>query len=79
MSLQTEFGRLVREKRKAAGYTQQSFAECVGLSCRQLCNIERGKAQPTLATALRIAGRLEISLDPYTVLAAADAVESLLE
>lgn len=79
MSLQTEFGRLVREKRKAAGYTQQSFSECVCISCRQLCNIERGKAQPALATALRIADRLEISLDAYKALAVADAVESLLE
>ena len=79
MSLQTEFGRLVRETRKAAGYTQQSFAECVCISCRQLCNIELGKAQPALATAMRLADRMEISLDAYKALAVADAVESLLE
>lgn len=47
----------VAEIRKSFGMTQQEFAGIMGLTRRQIAEIERGKANPTLETLEKI-GRL---------------------
>lgn len=47
----------VTEIRKSFGMTQQEFAGIMGLTRRQIAEIERGKANPTLETLEKI-GRL---------------------
>lgn len=43
--------------------TQKQTAEAVGLSSRQYRDLELGKADPRLSTAIRLASFFDISLD----------------
>lgn len=45
----------VTEIRKTIGLTQEQFAEIVGLTRRQIAEIERGEANPTFETLMKIA------------------------
>jgi transcriptional regulator with XRE-family HTH domain len=46
--LYREFGRVLREKRKSAGFTQDDVAGRIGLSRTSVTNIERGRQHVTL-------------------------------
>jgi transcriptional regulator with XRE-family HTH domain len=46
--LYREFGRVLREKRKSAGFTQDHVAARIGLSRTSVTNIERGRQHVTL-------------------------------
>lgn len=56
-------GRRVRAFRKLKGYTQQRFAEKVGLSLSVLGEIERESRQPTEEQLERIATALGVAID----------------
>lgn len=56
-------GTQIRHYREKAGYTQESFAELVGLSPNYLSSLERGVKVPKLETFIRIANRLQVSAD----------------
>lgn len=53
---------LVRIKtlRKVKGYTQEELAEKIDISANYLAGIERGEANPTLASLQRLSTGLEI-------------------
>lgn len=52
-------GKEIRERRRAAGTSQQSLAEAAGLHFVTLSRIECGHAVPTLQTLTRIAEALQ--------------------
>ena len=65
MSIQTDFGKQVYQKRTAGRLTQQELAEMVDVSCRQIYNVEQGKTDLALTTAIRLACLLDLSLDGF--------------
>lgn len=56
-----DFGKRLRELRKAQGYSQEGFALTVELDRTYIGGIERGERNPGLKTILRIAEALEVS------------------
>lgn len=56
-------GKRIRTCREQKGWTQQAFAEKVGISIAYTGMIERGEKIPKLATFIRIANVLEVSAD----------------
>ena len=49
--------------RKQNNFTQQQFADAVGIHVNQIKRYEAGTAQPTLDTLTRLAKNLHVSLD----------------
>ena len=56
-------GKRLRTCREQKGWTQQAFAEKVGISIAYTGMIERGEKIPKLETFIRIANVLEVSAD----------------
>ena len=56
-------GNRIEELRKNKGYTQQQFAEKIGLSTNYLSDIERGKSSARLDKLVSIINALECSAD----------------
>lgn len=56
-----DFGKRLRELRKAQGYSQEGFALAVELDRTYIGGIERGERNPGLKTILRIAEALGVS------------------
>ena len=61
-SLNTRFGRTVRARRAKAGYSQESFADAIGVHRTYMGTLERGDGNPTLDMIARIARGLDLSL-----------------
>lgn len=55
-----DFGKRLRELRKAQGYSQEGFALTVELDRTYIGGIERGERNPGLKTILRIAETLNV-------------------
>lgn len=55
-----DFGKRLRELRKAQGYSQEGFALTVELDRTYIGGIERGERNPGLKTILRIAEALKV-------------------
>lgn len=55
-----DFGKRLRELRKAQGYSQEGFALTVELDRTYVGGIERGERNPGLKTILRIAEALGV-------------------
>ena len=55
-------GRAIRSAREAAGYTQESFAERIGVGYRNYGSIERGEYNRTVDTLAKVAAGLELRL-----------------
>lgn len=55
-----DFGKRLRELRKAQGYSQEGFALTVELDRTYIGGIERGERNPGLKTILRIAESLGV-------------------
>ncbi len=60
--LVNEFGAAVRHFRESHGWSQESLAERADLNRSYLGEVERGAAMPSLATAAKLAGALELPL-----------------
>lgn len=60
-SLQIKLGRCVARLRKDAGYSQESFADFVGVHRTYMGSIERGEKNIGLRTIERIAKALKMS------------------
>jgi transcriptional regulator with XRE-family HTH domain len=58
--LQRRVGRNLRRHRKAAGLSQEDFAEALGVHRTYVGGIERGERNLTLQSVERIAARLGI-------------------
>ena len=56
-------GKRIRACREEKGWTQEAFAEKIGLSVAYTGMIERGEKVPKLETFIRIANVLEVSAD----------------
>lgn len=56
-------GKRIQKLRKAKGYTQQQFAEKIGLSTNYLSDVERGKSSVRLDKLVAIINALECSAD----------------
>jgi transcriptional regulator with XRE-family HTH domain len=60
--LEVRFGRTVRALRGKAGYSQESFADAIGIHRTSMGTLERGEGNPRLDTIATIAKGLDISL-----------------
>ena len=60
-------GARIQQLRKEKGYTQQTFAEMVGLSTNYLSDIERGKSSARLDKLVAIINALDCSADDVFV------------
>lgn len=60
-----QFGVLVQKHRKAKGYSQETFAELLGITQKSVSCIERGACFPSQENIFRIAALLNISLDEF--------------
>lgn len=56
-----EWGKALRNRRKALGYTQDDLAEMLGVTKAAVSKWERGGAVPTHGNQARIAGALKVS------------------
>ena len=55
-------GRAIRSAREAAGYTQQSFADRIGVGYRNYGSAERGEYNRTVNTLVKVAAGLGLRL-----------------
>jgi transcriptional regulator with XRE-family HTH domain len=55
-------GEAIEELRKEAGLTHEQLAEHLEMSFQRISELERGVANPTFATLLRIADGLDVEL-----------------
>ncbi len=62
-SVEQIIGKRIQKIRRAKGYTQQQFAEMIGLSTNYLSDIERGKSSARLDKLVAIINELECSAD----------------
>lgn len=60
-------GKRIQKIRRSKGYTQQQFAEMIGLSTNYLSDIERGKSSARLDKLVAIINALECSADDIFV------------
>jgi len=58
-----DFGRVVRERRKALKYTQKALSEFTGYSISFISDLENGKATIEFEKALKLANLLGLDLD----------------
>lgn len=57
--LQTRLGAAIRERRQASGFSQDTFADSIGMHRAYYSAIERGERNVTLSTLSRLAEGLE--------------------
>ncbi|MCL2189459.1 MAG: helix-turn-helix domain-containing protein [Defluviitaleaceae bacterium] len=62
-SLDVHVGQQIKKAREAAGYTQDKFAELIGMGTKNVSAIERGAVGVSLSTIKRICESLCISSD----------------
>lgn len=62
-SVEQIIGNRIQKIRKSRGYTQQQFAEMIGLSTNYLSDIERGKSSARLDKLVAIINSLGCSAD----------------
>ena len=58
----SEFGKVIRKRRKELGYTQKMVSEFTGYSISYLSDLENGKQTSELGKAIYIANLLGIDL-----------------
>jgi transcriptional regulator with XRE-family HTH domain len=62
LQMQVSLGQVVRAKRSQLGYSQEAFADKVGLHRTYIGSFERGERNLSLQNLVRIANALELSL-----------------
>ena len=60
---QKEMANRIKQRRKSLKYTQEQFAELLGISANSYTRIENAFQRPALNTLIRIAQHLDLSLD----------------
>jgi len=63
--LRRMFGRILREKRKALGFSQEELAHRAGLTPRYISLLECDKRQPTISTVYLLAEGLGVSMAEF--------------
>ena len=66
-SVEKTIGKRIQILRKQKGFTQQQFAEMVGLSTNYLSDLERGKSSPRMDKLVAIINALGCSADDVFV------------
>lgn len=61
--INTQIGERIRAARKEMKYTQEEFAEILGLSIQHISNLERGLVGPSIDTVIKISKVLGVSCD----------------
>ena len=61
IDIQKELGNRIQELRKIKGYSQETFAERIGIATNNLSNIETGKGFMTASTLEKILETLNIT------------------
>jgi transcriptional regulator with XRE-family HTH domain len=62
---ETAFGRRLAELRKAAGMSQSELAEKSGVSAAGIRNLEQGRREPALGTAIALARGLGVGVGEF--------------
>lgn len=62
VTLQTKLGTAVREHRQAQDYSQDTFADAIGMHRAYYSAIERGERNVTLSTLARVADGLGVPI-----------------
>ena len=62
-SEQKSMANRIKERRKSLNYTQEQFAELVGISASSYTRIENAFQNPALNTLIKISKNLKVSLD----------------
>lgn len=60
MEILKDFGKLVKERRKAAGISQEKLAELCDISLRRMVSIEQGDANLRFCNLIRLCVELNI-------------------
>ncbi len=60
-------GARFKEIRKKMGYTQEQFAEIIGIEPQSISKIESGKNYPLLTNLEKIANKLNINLSEFFI------------
>jgi len=60
--LRSKLGRVIRQNRADAGYSQEAFADKVGVHRTYMGSVERGEVNISLDNIERIAGALKLSV-----------------
>lgn len=76
LEFRRQLGSVIREKRQALGFSQESFADEVGLHRTYMGGIERGERNVSLRNLLRIAQALSLSLS-FLLAQAENNIEAL--
>ena len=58
-------GRKIKSRRKAVGITQETVAGILDVNASHICNIECGRAHPSLTVLVKIANILQCSVDCF--------------
>lgn len=58
-------GRKIKSRRKAVGITQETVADILDVNASHICNIECGRAHPSLTVLVKIANILQCSVDCF--------------
>lgn len=58
-------GLRIMQKRKAKGITQNELAEIIGISYKQISNIENGYSYPRMGAFLKICAYFEVNSDYF--------------
>jgi len=61
MELRRRFGSNVKRLRKQAGFTQEAFADTIGLARSYMSGIETGRRNPTLDVVETVAAVLDVT------------------
>ena len=69
--MQRSLGRIIQARRSKLGYSQESFADSIGVHRTYVGSVERGERNTTLGSLLLIADGLRMPLS--TMIAAAEA------
>lgn len=60
------FSKDIKFYRKKLGYSQEEFAEKIGIGYKYLGNIERGVSRPSVLTIIKILNAFHITLEEYS-------------
>ncbi len=60
--MKTNYGQLIRDKRRSLNLTEEKLAEDTDMSDRHLRNIEKGTTVPKLDTVIKIGNALNMNL-----------------
>lgn len=69
VTVQVKLGKAIRQRREALGYSQDTFADAIGMHRAYYSSIERGERNLTLSTIERVVAGLQCKLSDLTLAA----------